>query len=301
MHNATPELYFFAGKGGVGKSTVSALTALGKSRTGQNVVLVSMDPAHNLSDIFNRKLSEKPAKITESLSALEINLDRWIKKYLKEAEENISRRYNYHKAFGIKNYFKVMQFSPGIEEYAMLKAFEAILVNNKNASLIIFDMPPTAMTLRFFSIPGISLSWISELVNLRKQIYKKQEIISNIKFGNKNIETDNILDKLQNMQANYKKLQNLFESENSKINLVVKPDKLAKTETLRIVTKLKDLNKSIHSVIVNESTTREQVQEYKDEITAERFASLPPASTDLTGIDTLNGFADENIGEITKF
>ncbi len=52
--------YFHAGKGGVGKSTTSALSALHLARTGQNVLLVSLDPAHNQADIFDTDFSDKP-------------------------------------------------------------------------------------------------------------------------------------------------------------------------------------------------------------------------------------------------
>ena len=68
------------GKGGVGKSTVSALTALKYSQRDQNVLVVSLDPAHNLSDIFQQNLGDKARAITENLIGIEIDHKKWIKK-----------------------------------------------------------------------------------------------------------------------------------------------------------------------------------------------------------------------------
>ena len=74
---------FYLGKGGVGKSTSSALNAIHLAEKGKQVLLVSMDPAHNLSDIFEKKLSSKPYQLSENLIVIEIEISYWIKKYLK--------------------------------------------------------------------------------------------------------------------------------------------------------------------------------------------------------------------------
>ena len=62
-----PQLLFFIGKGGVGKSTVSALTSVYLSSKPYKTLLVSMDPAHNQQDIFEQDFSEKPNRISNTL------------------------------------------------------------------------------------------------------------------------------------------------------------------------------------------------------------------------------------------
>ncbi len=122
-----PELQFFIGKGGVGKSTTSAITAVHLSRDFRETLLVSLDPAHNQRDIFQQDFSEKPQRVTNHLWVKEVNVDYWIEKYLKETEKTIKQTYSYESAFNLQNYFNVLQFSPGLEEYALLLAFENIL------------------------------------------------------------------------------------------------------------------------------------------------------------------------------
>ncbi|MGM0531601.1 MAG: ArsA family ATPase [Bacteroidota bacterium] len=300
MTSIKPRFMFFAGKGGVGKSTVSALVSLTKSQNEKRTLLVSMDPAHNQSDIFKTKLGEKPKEMIENLWITQIDTDRWIKKYLRETEESVSKKYNYQKAFSIKNYFKVLQFSPGIEEYALMQAFEAILLKHQDKEAIIFDMPPTALTLRFFSLPHLTLTWINELTKLREKIYKKQEILSNIKFGKRNIETDSILVKLRKMKENYIRLNDLFGSEKTEINLVTKPDELSQSESIRIHEKLGDLGKTLQTVILNGVAKEKSVDFYKKSIPAEQYVLLPESARPLIGMENLRNYLASVGKEIEK-
>ena len=140
MSDRSPDLRFLLGKGGVGKSTFSALLALDKSKAGLNTLLVSMDPAHNQADIFQQPLSEKPTAPSPNLRILQVNLEKHIKNYLKESENNIKQRYNYLTAFNIQDHFKTLQYSPGIEEYAMLRAYGTLLKTYPGCDVIIFDL-----------------------------------------------------------------------------------------------------------------------------------------------------------------
>ena len=151
-----------------------------------------MDPAHNQRDIFQKDFGEKPQRVANHLVVKEVDVDYWIEKYLKETEKAIKRTYSYESAFNLQNYFNVLQFSPGLEEYALLLAFENIIHTFDDKDIIIFDMAPTALTLRFFSLPFITLIWLEELLKLREKIYAKKEIIYEIKIGRKTIQQDKI-------------------------------------------------------------------------------------------------------------
>jgi arsenite-transporting ATPase len=209
----TAQLYFFIGKGGVGKSTTSAITAVSLAQTRRDTLLVSMDPAHNQRDIFEQDFSEKPVQINAHLAVKEVDTDYWIAKYLKETQDHIKRTYAYESAFNLQKYFKVLQFSPGLEEYALLLAFEKTLQASDDKDILIFDMAPTALTLRFFSLPFITLIWLEELLKLRQQIYDKKEIVSKIKFGKKEIEQDKVKAKLEGMILNFGLLRDRFRSD----------------------------------------------------------------------------------------
>jgi len=289
-----PELLFFIGKGGVGKSTTSAITSVHLSRNSHDILLVSMDPAHNQRDIFQQDFGEKPQRVANHLLVKEVDVDYWIEKYLKETEKTIKQTYSYESAFNLQNYFNVLQFSPGLEEYALLLAFENIIHTFKDKNIIIFDMAPTALTLRFFSLPFITLIWLEELLKLRDHIFSKKEIISKIKIGRRQIEQDKVKAKLELLINNYDHLRDHFLSDETKIILVMNNDKLSFSEAFRIKKKLIDIGIHIESVLVNKSNSKAVPDEVRDEFNSQKIALFPLSSKSLLGYKAINEYIDEN-------
>jgi arsenite-transporting ATPase len=289
-----PELQFFIGKGGVGKSTTSAIASVHLSRNSRDILLVSMDPAHNQRDIFQQDFGEKPQRVANHLLVKEVNVDYWIENYLKETEKTIKQTYSYESAFNLQNYFNVLQFSPGLEEYALLLAFENIIHTFEDKNIIIFDMAPTALTLRFFSLPFITLIWLEELLKLRDHIFSKKEIISKIKIGRRQIEQDKVKAKLELLIHNYDHLRDHFLSDETKINLVMNNDKLSFSEAFRIKKKLIDIGIHIESVLVNKSNSKAVPDEVRDEFNSQKIALFPLSSKSLLGYKAINEYIDEN-------
>jgi arsenite-transporting ATPase len=289
-----PQLLFFIGKGGVGKSTTSAITAVHLSRYSQNILLVSMDPAHNQRDIFQHAFSEKPRNVSDHLAVKEVDTDYWIEKYLKETQRTIKQTYSYESAFNLQNYFNVLQFSPGLEEYALLSAFENIIRTHEDKDVIIFDMAPTALTLRFFSLPFITLIWLDELLKLRTRIYAKKEIISRIKIGKKVIEQDKVKTKLKGMIHNYEILSDQFKSDTTKLNLVMNDDKLSFAEAFRIKQKLTDIKIKIDTVIVNKSQHNEIPAEVAERFREQKAILFPMSTNKLLGFEALEEYIVSN-------
>ena len=185
------------GKGGVGKSTAAALNSLFLAQKGFQVLIVSLDPAHNQSDIFETRLSDKPEKIADNLMGIEIDQDYWIKQYLKDVQNQINKTYSYLTAFNLDKYFRVMKHSPGLEEYALILVFKDIEQKFGHLDFLMFDMPPTALGLKFFTLPTLSLIWIEQLLTLRQEIIKKRDLITKVKLIKKEVETDKILNKIK--------------------------------------------------------------------------------------------------------
>ncbi len=251
----TTKNIFFLGKGGVGKSTSSALTALHLAETGKKVQLVSMDPAHNQSDIFEKKFSEKAVKIGENLTVKEIDINVWVKKYLSDIQFQVKRSYSYLTAFNLEDYLDIIKYSPGIEEYALLMAYKNIRKNAGATDFIIFDMPPTALTLKFLTLPHLSLLWLKNLLGLRNKIIEKREIITKVKWGKKEVETDKIKNKLQKQIKDYKAVKAVFEdTEKTCLNLVLNTDKLSFSESGLIVKKLAEFNITVKNIFLNKFT-----------------------------------------------
>ena len=290
-----PVNIFYMGKGGVGKSTSAALNSLFLSHKGLEVLLVSLDPAHNLSDIFQIKLSDRPRQIAPRLQAIEIDQEEWIKRYLKEIEQQIKRNYIYLTSFNLEKYFKIIKYSPGLEEYALILAFREIRQKFSNVDFLIFDMPPTALSFKFFNLPTLSLVWTNHLLTLRKEIIKKRQLITKIKLRKKEIETDKVLSKIQQSICKYTALKQLFEDRRlTKINLVLNPDPLSLAESRRIVGLLREMNISLCQVIINKIQGNPYIEPILKEFKGVPTLKMPFSQTPLIGIKTLTKFIESN-------
>lgn len=281
---------FFLGKGGVGKSTSSALTAMHLAGMGKKTLLVSLDPAHNQSDIFERKFSEKNIKIAENLSVKEVETNIRINNYLKGIQLQVKHTYSYLTAFNLENYLDIIKYSPGIEEYALLTAYKDI-TESSDEDYIIFDMPPTALTLKFLSLPALSLKWLENLQDLRNKIIEKRKIITRIKLGNKEVERDKILRKLNEQIADYKYIKDIFENNDvTCLNLVMNTDKLSSSESQLILDYLAKFNIPVKNIFLNKCRAGVDTQSIEKAYSRYGFQKLPESAVPLIGIQALSDY-----------
>jgi arsenite-transporting ATPase len=188
----------------------------------------------------------------------------------------------------------VLQFSPGLEEYALLLAFEDTLHKYGDRDFIVFDMAPTALTLRFFSLPFITLIWLEELLKLRSEIYRKKEIISKIKIAGREIEQDGVKAKLQSLIGNYEHLREHFMADTTQVNLVMNNDKLSFSEAFRIREKLNDISIIIDRIVINKLRKDENTAEIENEFKDQKIAKLKLAPGGLTGYEVLKDYIAAN-------
>ena len=286
---------FYLGKGGVGKSTSAALNSLFLARQGCEVLLVSLDPAHNQSDIFKCRLSDKPKEVAPHLQAGEIDQERWIRRYLRDVQAQINRTYSYLTSFNLERYFKVIKYSPGLEEYALLLAFQEIARRFSGLDYIIFDMAPTALSLKFFNLPTLSLVWINHLLALRQEIIRKRELVTKIKLGRKVIETDKVLSRLQESIREYTALkEDLADPARTRINLVLNPDLLSFAESMRIVDGLRAVDIFPSQVIVNKIQCSSSCGHIEKALSGIPIIQIPLSEAPLIGLDALSLFLREN-------
>lgn len=297
MIDLTTELHFFIGKGGVGKSTLAALTALSKAGGEKPVQLVSMDPAHNQSDIFDCRFSPRPRRVHPGLDVAEIDCDEWIQKYLKDTQDHLKKTYRYQEAFNLHGYFDILRFAPGLEEYALLLAFEHVLQTAGDRRAVIFDMPPTALSLKFFSLPFLSLHWLEALLKLRRDICAAKEIISRIRIGRTTVEQDKVKARLAAMIDSHQRLCDRFRSPHTHIHLVVNPEPLSLAEAHRIRAKLAGVGLAIDRVLVNKSTAGSDIEALRRSFNDRPLVCYPLSFERLCGVQALRDYLKNHPGQ----
>jgi arsenite-transporting ATPase len=253
------KLAFFLGKGGVGKTTLSSSVAYQMSGQGKKVLILSLDPAHNLGDVFGKTLSNERTPLCPNLDGIEIDLAEWVARYLKESRDEIRSTYKYNVTINLDSYMNILKYSPGTEEYAVLWAIEHTYREyHEKYDLIIFDTPPTALTLRFLAMPSISLMWVRELSGMREKILEKRQTVMKLNpdagviKGSSDKKDDRIYGKLAGITSRLKELHRLF-TEESYLAVVVNPDNLSVAEALRIRHELEKLEVLINSVCLNKA------------------------------------------------
>ncbi len=289
------KVIFFIGKGGVGKSTSSAIFAYNLAKAGNTVLLDSIDPAHNLHDIFSTKLGVVPKNVMDGLSVMETNLDQWVKKYLQETEKEFKEVYKYQEAFNLHKYFRTLKYSPGLEEYAVLLALQDTIEKYSDRDYIIFDTPPTALTLKFLALPSVSLLWLMELVKFRQMILDKKEIVTKIKEGKKGaeVEKDPVLNRIEDLIRVYQKLADLFaDSIDTKIILVMNPDKLSLSESRDITSQLMDLKMTVPYIILNKFEGDESIcKTLENDFIGTEVIRFKKNDSEIIGLDRIEEYS----------
>ncbi len=147
---------FFLGKGGVGKTTVSAAYALHHAATqpGQRILLLSTDPAHSLSDVLQTKLSNPARRLRSAgqLWARQLDADRQIKKFLDRERSDILNLLNKGSLFTSDELEPLLDTSlPGMSEVAALLAIHELLASHFDE--IVIDTAPMGHAIRLFQMP----------------------------------------------------------------------------------------------------------------------------------------------------
>jgi arsenite-transporting ATPase len=280
---------FFLGKGGTGKTTLSALTSFSLSIKNK-VVLISLDPAHNLFDIFDISTSKSYTKIRSNLILEEINIDFWIKKYLDSIEKQVSRSYHYLTSLGLEKHLEIIKYSPGMEEYALLYAYQSLIKKYDGYDYLVFDMPPTALALRFFNLPRLSLIWLDKLIQIRKSILKKKKIIETVKKGDSETSKDRILDKLLRLKEENTIIDAYFKKEGqTNIFVVLNDDELSIAESKDIQDKLLSQEVIIKGFILNKVDKGIKHNDLEKQGLG-LLSVLPAFSQPLLGIEMFNTY-----------
>jgi arsenite-transporting ATPase len=278
------QVLFFGGKGGVGKTTCSAAFALAASRRGLRVLLVSTDPAHSTSDVFEQTIGATEREIQPGLTALEIDSDGEVRRYVDGVKRDIERMFSPGVIRQAHRQIELAAASPGLIEVALLDRIIDLLVDRSQAfDLIIFDTAPTGHTLQLLRMPDAITSWIHALVKHRRavvEIDRGEEQTAEAAAA-----ADPVLRALERRHDRIGRLQALLtDRARTAFVLVMIPERLVIEETARAVELLGEAGVSVGGAIVNRvlpeglkddfyRARKAQERSYLDEIDR-RFARL---------------------------
>lgn len=236
----------YSGKGGTGKTTVSASTAVTLAAAGQRVLIISSDPAHSLGDVFQLSLSRtEPTKIAHNLYGLEIDTIYEAKRNMANFEKFVSG--SYEKRGISSSVASELSTQPGLDEiFSLVRLrYEAI---SGQWDVVILDTSPTGNTLRLLAYPELIVGG-----STGKKLFKVYKGMSSMMkpFGGTSGPDPEFFNEVNQLLESMNQVSAFLAHSNVTMRLVINPEKLSILESKRAYTFTHIYGLTIDAAIVN--------------------------------------------------
>jgi len=288
-------ILLYTGKGGVGKTSVSAATALRCAEIGYRTVVISTDSAHSLADSFDRPLGPEPVQIAENLWGQELDVLHQMEHYWGTVQEYLASVLSWRGLQGI--IAEETSVLPGMEELASLLQV-VYLHDTGDYDVIIIDAAPTGATLQLLTIPEIGRWYIQKIFPLqRKAAAVSSPLIRAI--TDMPIPDDRVFEAIKDLHAQLDRMQGLLtDRQMTSARLVLNPEKMAIKETQRTYTYLTLYGYSTDAIICNRLFPSEAAGTYFDEWRSIQAGYLETIEQSFSPLPIMNVpfFAREVVG-----
>jgi len=237
------------GKGGVGKTSISAATALRCAEMGLKTIVISTDTAHSLGDSLDKAIGPEPVEIHPNLWAQEVDTRYSMDKYWGRIQHFLTRLLS--KGGTGEIVAEEVTILPGLEEGAHLLWINQY-VESGQYDVLVVDAAPTAETLRLLSLPDVSRWWFERVIGLAQGATKILRPIGRLAGKGNAIPDDAAWADARLLFDTLDKVRDLLtDPEMSSIRLVVNPEKMVIKETQRTYTYLNLYGYAVDSIICN--------------------------------------------------
>ena len=299
----------FTGKGGVGKTTIAAATAVRAARSGTRTLVMSTDPAHSLGDSFEMEIGSRPTLIAPDLWAQQIDAQERLEGNWREIQDYFIQLMNWAGTETIQA--EELTVIPGLDEIFSLIDVRTH-VESGEFDMVVVDCAPTAETLRLLSLPEIMNWYIERIFPVERRVVKTiRPIVS--RMTTLPIAGDQVFGAIERLHRNLETVKQILTDENvSSVRLVVNPEKMVIAEARRTYTYLGLFGYRVDAVVVNRIIPDEVVDPYfgkwKD-VQAEHLATVHESfeplpiltarlfDREMVGIPLLVEMGDEVYGE----
>jgi arsenite/tail-anchored protein-transporting ATPase len=239
-------ILLFTGKGGVGKTTCAAATALRAAEMGYRTLVLSSDPAHSLADALDRKLGPEPELVAPNLWAQEVDLYYSMKKYWGNMRELMLTVFRWQGVDTIAA--EEMAALPGMNEGSVLLWLEQFY-RSGDYDLIVVDSAPTGETLTLLTLPQATQWWVQKAFPFQKTAIKTAGFALRKTTG---IPLDKGYDELNRLFDKLRAIQDVLGNQDvSSVRLVANPEKMVIEEAKRAYTYLQLYGYGVDAVVVN--------------------------------------------------
>ena len=238
----------YTGKGGVGKTSVSAATARKLAAKGYRTLVMSTDSAHSLSDSMEIEIGGSIKNISKNLDALEIDITKEMDLRWKEIEDYI---HLFMSSQGMSEISaKEMAILPGMELIAAL-FYMLEFEKNNSYDILVMDTAPTAETLRLLSFPDVSRWYLTRLYALSKRLIGLARFTVG-RFIDVPLPSKAVMNSIEDISRRMSEVKTILEDPSrTTIRLVVNPERMVINETKRAYSYLCLYGLTVECLIVN--------------------------------------------------
>jgi len=247
-------IIMFAGKGGVGKTSIASATGLKAAGMGYKTLIMSLDIAHSLSDIFslNKGLMDKnkgiPVKIEDRLWIQELDIQEEIQRNWGDVHKYIASLF--HNAGLDEILAEELAILPGMEEVSSLLYINRY-AHEGDFDVIILDCAPTGESLRFISIPTILEWYISKIFKIERRLVSYIRPVAK-RFYDVPLPEDDYFKALENLFVRLEGVDNILTDPTiTTVRLVTNPEKIVLKETQRSFLYFSLYKMCIDAVVMN--------------------------------------------------
>jgi arsenite-transporting ATPase len=238
----------FTGKGGVGKTTVAAATAIRAAGAGHRTLVMSTDPAHSLADSFDVEIGEHATAVTDNLWAEQIDAQSRLETNWREIQDYFVQLMNWAGVDTIQA--EELSVIPGLDEIFSLIDVKTHVEGGKY-DLLVVDCAPTAETLRLLSLPEIMNWYIERIFPVQRRLVKGMRPIVT-RMTSLPIAGDRFFGAIERLHRNLDAVHRILTDEaSSTVRLVVNPEKMVIAEARRTYTYLGLFGYRVDAVVVN--------------------------------------------------
>lgn len=241
-------IIIYTGKGGVGKTSIAAATAVKMAKQGKRTLILSTDAAHSLADSLAVPIGPDPVQISDNLWGQEVNAIReternwgtvqgWITKLLDKAQlKDVTT--------------EEMLVFPGMEElFSLLKIKEH--AESGHYDVLVVDCAPTGETLRLLSYPNVLNWWLEKIFPTERKLIKIVRPVAKI-VKDIDLPSDDVLDSIERLARGLEEMQRLvLDPEITSVRIVLNPEKMVLAEAKRSFTYLNLFGFNTDAIIVN--------------------------------------------------
>jgi arsenite/tail-anchored protein-transporting ATPase len=254
-------IILYSGKGGVGKTSLSAATAIRSARLGRSTLVVSTDAAHSLADALERSIGAEPTSILSRLDAVEVDVNRELASHWGVIHDYLTRFIAFR---GVEETVaEELAILPGMEELFSLLRIRAF-ADSDRWEVIVIDCAPTGDTVRMLAVPEVLSFYFSRIFPIQRTVARTVRPVAQ-RVTDLPLPSDAVFGAVKELYDHMCRMRPLLQDpKHSSIRIVLNPEKMVINESQRLFTYLSLFGFPVDAVVANRVLPEEARSEYFD-------------------------------------